>query len=180
MYKTLLITIFFFSAPIAAGGDEMKNFNPEGLIERCIDALSNAGSVHVENGVLTSEWSNAHVNTVSIGNHATITFYRVEEADSGGGQYIFDDPKIYCLINDQSEVAHLMSPEKSDGAFRMTDLVALDDAYEKKAFDKIVDAVRRGVNVYAYDTRFSVSGRTIKKVSDTKVQKLDPLDYKND
>lgn len=180
MYKILLITMFFFSTPIAAGGDEMKSFNPEGFIERCIDALSNAGSIHVESGVLKSEWSNAHINTVSIGNHVTITFYRDEEADSGGDQYIFDDPKIYCLIKGQSEVMHLMSPEKSDGAFRMTDLVALDDEYEKKVFDKIVDAVRRGVNVYVYDTRFSVSGRTIKKVGDTEVQKLDPIDYKND
>lgn len=154
----------------------MERFNSDGLIEMCIDALSNAGSIQVENGSLKSEWFNAHVNTVSVGHHATITFYRDEEAGSGGDQYIFDDPKIYCLIKDQSEVAHLMSPERNDGALNMTDLVALDDEYEKKVFDKIVDAVRRGVNVYAYDTRFSVSGRTVKKVSDTQLQKLDPLD----
>lgn len=178
MRKILLIVMFSLTGSLAAGGDEMKS--RASLVEKCIYALGKVGSVHVENGRLKPEWSKAHVNTVSIGNHATVTFSQAEESKSSEGRRLYDDPIIYCLIKDQSEVAHLMSPEKSDGALRMTDLITLDHEYEENAFDKIVEAVRKGADVYAYDTFFSISGRGIKKIGETKTQKLDSHDYQND
>lgn len=59
----------------------------------------------------------------------------------------------------------------------MTNLVCPDIEYQERVFANLVSSIRSGIDVYAYNSIYKISGDRMTKIGDTWVEKADPEDY---
>lgn len=172
---SLLVTLMLQS--IFASADDASLIDRT-VIMKCMAALDKANSSNIKDGVLISRWSTVRVNRTSLGDYTTVTFAdNYYDPRASDPSFISDAPQISCMFSDSGDIAYLTSPEESGGSERMIDLVCPDIEYQERIFENLVSSIRSGIDVYAYDSIYQITGDKITKIGDTRVQKADPEDY---